>query len=272
MQACLKLHHSLIQGRRINVELTAGGGGKSESRQEKIKTRNERVGGQRERRAEREKEAEAAEGAPGGDADAGPRRQRGSKRKHDDDASAGADGSSRPSAGAAERHVEVVRADGEVTNPDGSVVKIRGGRRVKAKLVSQSSDIGVEGFGAELTVAWTSRRPARRKAITLRRGRTSRPGRVWRSKRWRRTSAWWWGWWGRTRWGISEPGWRPRIPSKMGADRCECCVGRLDPRSARGGLQSAWQEHRHPRPLRPQCTRISFSVGTGGICTSRAVV
>lgn len=136
MQACLKLHHSLIQGRRINVELTAGGGGKSESRQEKIKTRNDRVGGQRERRAEREKEAEAAEaGMHGGDAESGPRRQRGSKRKHDDEAPTGAEGSSRP-VHAGDREVEVVRADGEITNADGSTTKIRGGRRVKAKVVS----------------------------------------------------------------------------------------------------------------------------------------
>lgn len=134
MQACLKLHHSLLQGRRINVELTAGGGGKSEGRQEKIKSRNERVGGQRERRAEREKEAEG-EASAGGEAEAGPRRQRGSKRKHDEEPPASAEGSSRP-ANAGERQVEVVRADGEVTNPDGSVVKIRGGRRVKAKAVS----------------------------------------------------------------------------------------------------------------------------------------
>ncbi|CAD6570793.1 MAG: hypothetical protein TREMPRED_006021 [Tremellales sp. Tagirdzhanova-0007] len=56
LQACLKLHHSSLKERIINVELTAGGGGKGEGRREKIRERNVRVGQQRERKAEREKE------------------------------------------------------------------------------------------------------------------------------------------------------------------------------------------------------------------------
>ncbi|WVN86497.1 uncharacterized protein L203_101661 [Cryptococcus depauperatus CBS 7841] len=56
IQACLKLHHSQLGGRTINVELTAGGGGSSEGRKKKIQVRNERIGGQRERKAEKEKE------------------------------------------------------------------------------------------------------------------------------------------------------------------------------------------------------------------------
>lgn len=43
--------------RRINVELTAGGGGKNAARKEKIKVKNNRLGEQRTRRAEAEKEA-----------------------------------------------------------------------------------------------------------------------------------------------------------------------------------------------------------------------
>lgn len=72
LQACLKLHHSELKGRTINVELTAGGGGSSEDRKKKIQERNQRVGGQRERRAEREKETgggeenDAFEGQPSG--------------------------------------------------------------------------------------------------------------------------------------------------------------------------------------------------------------
>ncbi|KGB74861.2 nucleolar protein 6 [Cryptococcus deuterogattii R265] len=62
LQACLKLHHSELKGRTINVELTAGGGGSSEDRKKKILERNQRVGGQRERRAEREKEINGGEG------------------------------------------------------------------------------------------------------------------------------------------------------------------------------------------------------------------
>lgn len=72
LQACLKLHHSELKGRTINVELTAGGGGSSEDRKKKIQERNQRVGGQRERKAEREKEMgggeekDAIEGRPSG--------------------------------------------------------------------------------------------------------------------------------------------------------------------------------------------------------------
>lgn len=49
-------------GRRINVELTAGGGGKNANRKEKIKVKNERLNGQRLRRAEAEKAERAKEG------------------------------------------------------------------------------------------------------------------------------------------------------------------------------------------------------------------
>lgn len=96
LQACLKLHHSELQGRKINVELTAGGGGKSDKRSTKIKERNERVGGQRERRAERE-----AEEGGGGVVEEEPKFER--------------------------KQAEVL--DG----PDGKV-KVRNGRRVKVKV------------------------------------------------------------------------------------------------------------------------------------------
>jgi nucleolar protein 6 len=104
MKTCLKLyHHSMFDpadyaestghghghqkrkgkgARRINVELTAGGGGKTEGRMEKIKAKNVRLEEQRRRRAELDrKEREKAErkggaakegskGGKGGDADA----------------------------------------------------------------------------------------------------------------------------------------------------------------------------------------------------------
>lgn len=121
MQACLKLHHSLLAGRRINVELTAGGGGKSEGRVEKIKARNERVGGQRERRAEKEKEAAIEAGEPipmpAGQANEEGRKRGGKRKEHGDEP----------------KPVEVVRADGETVNADGEAIKVRGGRRVKVK-------------------------------------------------------------------------------------------------------------------------------------------
>ncbi|SPO20409.1 related to NOP6 - protein with possible role in rRNA processing [Ustilago trichophora] len=40
LRKALKFHHTMLEGRKINVELTAGGGGKSENRQEKIKAKN----------------------------------------------------------------------------------------------------------------------------------------------------------------------------------------------------------------------------------------
>jgi RNA recognition motif-containing protein len=36
----LHFHHTMLEGRKINVELTAGGGGKSDTRQQKIKKKN----------------------------------------------------------------------------------------------------------------------------------------------------------------------------------------------------------------------------------------
>lgn len=47
LQEGLKLHHTELQGRMINVELTAGGGGKSEGRITKLKTRNKELFEQR---------------------------------------------------------------------------------------------------------------------------------------------------------------------------------------------------------------------------------
>lgn len=47
LQQALKLHQSELEGRNINVELTAGGGGKSEGRLEKLKKRNRELHEQR---------------------------------------------------------------------------------------------------------------------------------------------------------------------------------------------------------------------------------
>ncbi|GJJ09799.1 hypothetical protein Clacol_004023 [Clathrus columnatus] len=43
LQQGLKLHASTLDGRRINVELTAGGGGKSENRVKKVQARNKQL-------------------------------------------------------------------------------------------------------------------------------------------------------------------------------------------------------------------------------------
>lgn len=68
MKTCLKtLHHSTLtcegrdhrgrpktEERKINVELTAGGGGNTDFRKEKIRAKNEKLAGERHRRAEAE--------------------------------------------------------------------------------------------------------------------------------------------------------------------------------------------------------------------------
>lgn len=43
MDLALKLHHSIIRNRTINVELTVGGGGNSDARIEKLKQKNEKL-------------------------------------------------------------------------------------------------------------------------------------------------------------------------------------------------------------------------------------
>ncbi|THV07616.1 hypothetical protein K435DRAFT_959687 [Dendrothele bispora CBS 962.96] len=61
LQQALKLHHSQLDGRSINVELTAGGGGKSEARMNKVKERNKKLFGERkDKPAKKKKEGSGA--------------------------------------------------------------------------------------------------------------------------------------------------------------------------------------------------------------------
>ncbi|KAF7307129.1 RRM domain-containing protein [Mycena indigotica] len=53
LQQGLKLHQSELEGRRINVELTVGGGGKSDARIQKLKERNKTLHGQRKEQLEK---------------------------------------------------------------------------------------------------------------------------------------------------------------------------------------------------------------------------
>lgn len=47
LQQALKLHQSELEGRKINVELTAGGGGKGDKRIVKVQERNRELANQR---------------------------------------------------------------------------------------------------------------------------------------------------------------------------------------------------------------------------------
>ncbi|GAA5966850.1 hypothetical protein JCM3765_004574 [Sporobolomyces pararoseus] len=49
LQSALRLHHSTLQNRKINVELTAGGGGNSEQRKQKIVSQREKLEKEREK-------------------------------------------------------------------------------------------------------------------------------------------------------------------------------------------------------------------------------
>ncbi len=57
IDACLALHHSVLNNRRINVELTAGGGGNSKNRIEKIKEKNEKLIKKRVEKIKKEKKS-----------------------------------------------------------------------------------------------------------------------------------------------------------------------------------------------------------------------
>ncbi|CUS14483.1 unnamed protein product [Tuber aestivum] len=84
MKSCLaKYHHSMFLDRKINVELTAGGGGaKSKDRREKLRAKNVRLNDQRKRRIEEEEKLKgekrvkrAAEGEGGSEGGVHPSRR-----------------------------------------------------------------------------------------------------------------------------------------------------------------------------------------------------
>lgn len=54
MELALRMHHSTLRDRKINVELTVGGGGSSESRMDKLKKKNEKLLEQRKERIKTE--------------------------------------------------------------------------------------------------------------------------------------------------------------------------------------------------------------------------
>ncbi|GAA5986950.1 hypothetical protein JCM10908_000966 [Rhodotorula pacifica] len=64
LQTALRLHQSSLSGRKINVELTAGGGGNSESRKAKIEAQRKKLNEEREKAAKnkRVKEGESENG------------------------------------------------------------------------------------------------------------------------------------------------------------------------------------------------------------------
>lgn len=72
MKTCLKLfHHSMFDDglsapRKINVELTAGGGGNTKDRRAKIQGKNEKLNEERFRRIQEEEKAKLAKAAEGG--------------------------------------------------------------------------------------------------------------------------------------------------------------------------------------------------------------
>ncbi|RCK61009.1 Nucleolar protein 6 [Candida viswanathii] len=64
MELALRMHHSELRGRKINVELTVGGGGNSETRLAKLKEKNEKVYEERKKRVEDGKKKSTGKKAP----------------------------------------------------------------------------------------------------------------------------------------------------------------------------------------------------------------
>ncbi|KAG0704393.1 hypothetical protein DFH29DRAFT_381625 [Suillus ampliporus] len=64
LQQGLKLHHSQLDGRQINVELTAGGGGKGEVRLSKVKERNKELESQRRKQLQKKAKSQGEEPVP----------------------------------------------------------------------------------------------------------------------------------------------------------------------------------------------------------------
>ncbi|OBZ79499.1 hypothetical protein A0H81_00802 [Grifola frondosa] len=62
LQQALKLHQSELEGRKINVELTAGGGGKSTARLDKLKKRNRELHEQRIKHVEKHRSSKGDDG------------------------------------------------------------------------------------------------------------------------------------------------------------------------------------------------------------------
>ena len=62
LEKALRCHHTALGARKINVELTAGGGGKSDNRMGKIKEKNEVLEEERRKRVEEERKEKEKEG------------------------------------------------------------------------------------------------------------------------------------------------------------------------------------------------------------------
>lgn len=56
LNVALRLHHTILEGRKINVELTAGGGGNSKARHQKLRERNDKLNEERETRIKKEQQ------------------------------------------------------------------------------------------------------------------------------------------------------------------------------------------------------------------------
>ncbi|CAK7892421.1 nucleolar protein 6 [[Candida] anglica] len=66
MELALRLHHSTLKNRKINVELTVGGGGNSENRVNKLKEKNEKLLDERRTRIKEEASKDRKKVVPSG--------------------------------------------------------------------------------------------------------------------------------------------------------------------------------------------------------------
>ncbi|ANB15011.1 Nop6p [Sugiyamaella lignohabitans] len=70
LNVALRLHHTVFKNRKINVELTAGGGGNTAARRQKIQEKNEKLREEHAQRIAQEAKAAAAKKKVSGEADA----------------------------------------------------------------------------------------------------------------------------------------------------------------------------------------------------------
>jgi len=63
-EVCLRLHHTKLQDRKINVEPTVGGGGNSETRRKKLKAKTHQITKQRQKRVAKAEKQQTKQKTP----------------------------------------------------------------------------------------------------------------------------------------------------------------------------------------------------------------
>nr|CRX79271.1 hypothetical protein ls5931a1_00076 [Leucosporidium scottii] len=122
LQAALRLHESDLGGRKINVELTAGGGGNSEQRKAKIAAKRKSMGEEREKVARNKR---VREGKPADLSDKSALWGIGRKSEAEEKKAAAAASAAAGEGGAGGEEDKPKTQKKEILLPDGKVKKVR---------------------------------------------------------------------------------------------------------------------------------------------------